>query len=492
MDDPDIVEDGRVYITDEKGDKIKFIERMKKGGFSFKALPKDEIKEVEAIRAADDVMLDELKFVGQVFEVLPGDVEEEVTVYLLDAQGEVIDSTVTDESGMFEFSRLPHNEKYLIKLKETDDDMNIAFINEKKRVYNIERMNEEGIITIEPTMDASQLVEQAKNLGFTTLIARLENAGAPVTNTIIEIYDTDDNLVSTVITNEKGEFQYNMLEYDKHYFIRIPEMDEALRNNSLLYVVREDGTPLYLINLLANGDFEFESLPFDEYEDIQQEEKRLVPEEVSLAGQLIPTEDDEIVEGMDIYLVGEDGRIVDTAKADKDGRFVFSRLNPDENYTFQLSGTESPMTLALIDENKVIETAVLTEDGTFRYTKLTYQLAQFVPMSAQEADMIEAQYDHEVTAQVFKKLPGDMGAGVKVFLYDEGGKLIKTAITDEHGNFTFAKLDEEQNYVIRIATDEDNFTMVTYNEQNQVVEMDIIFLELIIADNLFIKLKINV
>lgn len=473
-DDPDIVEDGRVYLTDEEGDKIKFIERMKKGGFQFMALPKDEIKEVAAIKAADDLSLDELKFVGQVFETLPGDIDEEVTVYLLDAQGEVIDSTVTDESGNFEFNRLPHNENYLIQVKETDSDMNIAFMNESDRVYNIEKMNADGVITIEPTLDASQLVEQAKNRGFTTLIARLENKGAPVTNTIIEIYDTDNNLVSTVITNDKGEFQYNMLEYDKHYFIRIPEMDDDMLDNSLLYVVKSDGTPLYLINLLANGDFEFESLPYDEYDDIQENEKRLVPDEVSLAGQLLPTEDTEIVEGLEVYLIGEDGRVVDTVRTDASGRFEFTKLNPEENYTFQLSGTESPVTLALIDEaNKVVETAVMNDDGTFRYTKLTYQVAQFVPMSTEEADLIEETYSHEVTAQVFKKLPGDMGAGVKIFLYDEGGELIKTAITDEHGNFTFEKLTEDQNYIIRIATDEENFTMVTYNEDNEVVETKI-------------------
>lgn len=470
-DDPEIVEEGRLYLTDEKGDKIKFIERLKKGGFKFQALPKDEMREVEAIRASDDIVINELKFVGQVFEVLPGDVEEGVTVYLTDTLGQVIDSTVTDEYGNFEFSKLPPTETYLIKVKEQDAGMNIAFINEEQRVYNIEKMNEEGVITLEPTIDASQVVEQAKNRGFTTLIARLENAGAPVTNTIIEIYDKDENLVSTVITNDKGEFQYNMLEYDKHYFIRIPEMDPAIRNNALLYVIREDGTPLYLINLLVNGDFDFQALPYDEYEDIQYEEKRLVPEEVSLAGKLIPTEDSEEIEGVDVYLIGEDGRIVDTVKTDASGNFKFEKLNPEENYTFQISATDAPVTLALIDEQeKVIETAVANNDGTFRYTKLTYQVAQFVPMSAQEADMVEAKFSHEVKAQVFQKLPGDMGDGIKVYLYDEGGELIKTAITDEHGNFTFEKLDEEQNYIIRIGTDEENFTMVTYNEDNEVVE----------------------
>lgn len=473
-DDPELVDEGRLYLTDKAGDKIQFIERMKKGGFTFKALPADEIVEVEAIKAADAVIVDELKFVGQVFEQLPGDIEEEVTVYLIDAQGDVIDSTVTDESGMFSFNRLPQNENYLIKVKEQDTEMNIAFINEKKRVYNIEKMNKEGVITIEPTMDASQLVQQAKNRGFTTLIAKLENKGAPITNTIVEIYDKDDNLVSTVVTNDKGEFQYNMLEYDKHYFLKMPSLEREMRDEALLYVVREDGSPLYLINLIENGSYEFMSLPYDEYDDIQAEEKRLVPDEVSLAGQLFPTEDTEIVEGLDVYLIGEDGRVVDTVKTDKNGKFNFSKLNPDENYTFQLSGTTSDYTLALIDEdNRIIEKAVLNKDGSFSYQKLTYQLAQFVPMSPKEADMVEAQFSHEVSAQLFQKLPGDMGAGIKVYLYDEGGELIRTTFTDSSGNFTFSKLDEEQNYVFKIATDADNFTMVTYDEEHKVVETKI-------------------
>lgn len=472
--DPEMVADGRVYLTDKKGDKVQFIERMKKGGFQFKALPIDEIKEVQAIKAKDEAILDELKFVGQVFQELPGDIEEELTVYLLDSQGEVIDSTVTNDKGQFAFNRLPQNENYLIRLKEEDTEMNIAFINDRKRVYNIERMNQEGYITIEPTMDASQVVEEAKNRGFTTLIARLENKGAPITNTIVEIYDKDENLVSTVVTNEKGEFQYNLLEYDKHYFIKMPSLDEDVRDNALLYVIREDGTPLYLINLISSGAYEFESLPYDEYDDIQEEEKKRVPDEVSLAGQLMAAEDDEVVEGIDVLIIGEDGRIVDTVKTDKDGKFKFEKLNPEENYSFQLSGTSTDYTLALVDaDNRIVEKAVLNDDGSFTYQKLTYQLAQFEPLSSEEVELIDQQYSHEVTAQIFNKLPGDIGAGVKVYLYDEGGELIKTTFTDSSGNFSFERLDQEQNYIFKIANDEDNFTLVTYNEENEVVETKI-------------------
>jgi outer membrane protein OmpA-like peptidoglycan-associated protein len=139
-----------------------------------------------------------------------------------------------------------------------------------------------------------------------------------------------------------------------------------------------------------------------------------------------------------------------------------------------LSGTTSDYTLALIDQdNRIVERAVLNKDGSFSYQKLTYQVAQFVPMSPEDADMVEAQFSHNVTAQLFQKLPGDMGAGVKVYLYDEGGELIRSTFTDSAGNFTFNKLDEEQNYVFKIATDVDNFTMVTYDEENKVIETKI-------------------
>jgi outer membrane protein OmpA-like peptidoglycan-associated protein len=475
-DDPELVDDGRLFLTDKQGEKLTLIERMKSGDFKFKALPVDEIKELEVKRAKDEVVFNELKFVGQVFEELPGDMKEEMIVYLVDdATGDILDSALTDEEGIFTFNRLPENRNYLIKVKEEDTELNVAFVNDRNRIFEIARIDSKGYATLPQPLDASKQTVKATNAGFTTLIARLESSGIPIINELIEIYDKDSNLVGTVITNAVGEFQFNQLEYDKHYIIKIPDLDGQSMDNALVYLVREDGVPLYLINKLEKGLYEFESLPFEEFEFTQKEEERLVPKYVELAGQIYNESEQETEAGKMVYLIGEDGRKLDSTKTDKDGKFVFTKLNPEENYSFQLSGGEvDDYALLLIDEqDQVIEKARLTADGMFVYKKLTYQVAQFAPLTPREADLVEQTFSHEVHGKIFKKLPGDMGAGVKVYIYDEGGDLIKTTTTDEAGNFSFTKLSQEQNYIFRIDDPTEDFTLVTLNEQGKVEETTI-------------------
>jgi len=475
-DEPELIENSRLFITDDEGTKVQSIEKLDAGDFKMTALPTDEIIELQELKAIDEVELAELEFSGQVFDKLPGDVNEEVTVYLTDTLGRLIDSTKTDAEGKFTFSRLPASENYLIKVKEVDTEMKIAFINEKERVYNIERMNKEGMINIKPTIDASTLLEEAKNKGFTSLIGKLEIQGSPVSNTVVEIYDRNDSLISTVVTNDKGEFQYNMLEYDKHYFLKIPTLEEDLRDDALLYVVREDGSPLYLINLINNGSYEFQSLPFDEYEVEAERRKRLVPREVAIAGQLYSINDEEDMKDLTVYLVGEDGILRDSVKTDEKGKFKFEKLNPDEHYSFLMDKPANDYTMVLVDQDdNVIEKAFLSEEEGFKYEKLTHQIAQFEPLDIEEAKLIESQFSHDVKAQIFNERPGDFGDKSKVYIYDKDGNLVGVTETDREGKFEFKKLDPEQNYIIKLENEKENqdYTMVTFNEENKVVEKKI-------------------
>jgi len=468
-DEPELVENSRLFVTDNQGAKVQSIEKIETGEFQLTALPTDEIMELQELKAIDDTELEEMEFSGQVFTDLPGDIEEEMVVYLTDTSGQIIDSTTTDKEGKFEFTRLPPSDNYLIKVKEVDEPMNIAFINDDERVYQVEKMNSEGVITLNPTIDASELIEEAKNKGYTTLIGRLENKGAPVKNTVVEIYDRNDSLISTVVTNEKGEFQYNMLEFDKHYFLKIPSLEEDMRDDALVYLVREDGSPLYLINLISNGSYEFQSLPYEEYELEAERRKRLVPKEVAIAGRLYSMDEEEDLSGLAIVLAGEDGVMRDTVKTDNNGEFSFEKLNPNEQYSFLMEKPSGRYTMVLIDQDgNVIEKAFFSEEEGFKYEKLTYQVAQFEPLDIEEAKLLEEQFSHEVKAKVFKELPGDIGK-VKVYLYDEDGNLLETTNTDKEGNFVFKKLDPEQNYIFKLENEaeEQDYTMVTLDDENK-------------------------
>ena len=469
-DEPELVENSRLFILDDEGAKVQSIQKLDAGEFQLTALPADEILELQALKAVDDVEMAEMDFSGQVFENEPGDLEEGVMVYLTDDMGFVIDSARTDSTGKFEFNKLPPSENYMIKIKEVDEPLSIAFINEDERVYSVEEVNEEGAIAVKSSMDASKLVEEAKNKGYTSLIARFENNGEPIKNTVVEIYDQDDSLIATVVTNNKGEFQYNMLEYDKHYFLRAPDLEDSLRDDALLYLIREDGAPLYLIDLLDNGSYEFQSLPFEEYELEAERRKRLIPREVSIAGRMYSIDEEEDMEGLTIYLIGEDEVLRDSVKTDSIGEFGFDKLNPYEQYSFSLDKPSSNYIMVLVDEEgNVIEKAFLTEEERFKYEKLTYQVAQFEQLDLEEAKLLEDQFSHTVEGKVFREAPGDLGKK-KLFIYDTDGNLLESTTIDKEGNFEFKKLDPEQNYIFKLEDDDEatDYTMVTFDEKKKV------------------------
>jgi outer membrane protein OmpA-like peptidoglycan-associated protein len=381
---------------------------------------------------------------------------------------------LTDEFGNFSFERLGTEENYLISLGTEEPAMNIAFVTEEGRVFDFAVTNKEGYYKLESQLDASRNIEQSKNEGYTTLIARLEHRGLPLKYTTVRIYDSKNNLIATVISNENGEFQFNHLEFDDVYFIELPELDEQTKYESLAYVIDQGGNPLYLINQLKDGRFKFFSLPYDEYKLVQQEEISFVPNIIKVAGQLYKRLPGDYSDGIKVYVLNQEGEIIDSTFTDGRGKFKFEKLRSDETYSFKVAGGGEDFNLALLDKNDVIiDKGIMNEKGNFSYKKLTYQVAQFEQLEAVEADLVEETYNHEIYGQVYQKLPGDFGDSMKVFIYDEEGNFLGTAYTDEKGKFKFSKLKEDQNYFFKIEHNEEQFQLLTLDEDENVIDKTI-------------------
>ena len=463
-------EGGRLFQLDELNKKVRLLHAGREGLFSFKALPVDEIR-LNMESEVDPGTLEEFVFLGKVFKKLPGDVNDRVMVYLLNDEGVVIDSVLTDEFGNFSFEKLDSEENYLIQIAEEDPELNIALVTKEGRIYNLAERTASGKFEIENQLDASQQLKKATNNGFTTLIARLEHQGIPLKYSRVQIFDVDNNLVATVISNENGEFQYNMLEFDNTYFINLPDVEDTIKYHTLAYVLNTEGDPLYLINQLKDGTFQFNALPFDEYKNIQQIEKSFVPNIVKVAGQIYKKLPGDFEDGTMIYVLSEDGEILDSVITDGKGRFVFEKLAADENYTFKIAEGNEAFNLALLDkDNIIIDKAILNGEGNFAYKKLTYQVAQFEQLDLVETHLVEDAYSHQVFGQVYQKLPGDFGDSLKVFIYDEEGNFLGTAYTDMEGKFTFEKLKSDQNYFFKIEHRDEDFQLLTFDEEANIVD----------------------
>jgi len=473
--DNSIVEDGRLFIVDEKGDKLQLLYALKSGSYKYRSLPFEEIVELNHLLAEDESKLLGVSnnINGTIYKKLPGDFKDSVMVYLLNDNGEVIDSVWSDKNGNFSFEELPADANYLIKVNSEDPGLQLATYNDENRMnQNVSSSN--GIFELKNMKDASKSTFSATNQGYTTLIARLVHQGEPVKHQWIKIYNKDKELLASVLTNALGEFQFNELQFDDTYLIELPELDTKTLYESVIYVLNEKGDALYLLNQLKNGDFEFNSLPFDEYSKMQLIEQAYVPMIVKLVGQLyekLPG-DFENQEPTLVYAIDESGTVIDSAWTDARGKFTFQKLKADETYTFKMKDESNNLNMAILDKNDlIVEKTTLNEDGEFEYQMLTYQVAQFDKLEVEDPELIEL--DNKLRGQVFKKLPGDYGDSLKVYIYDDEGSLIATTYTDSNGKFEFSKLDFDGNYFFEVEGADDSFQLVTLDENNNVLHRTI-------------------
>lgn len=462
-DDLDLVEDGRLYLTDDQGAKIKLLNRLKNGKFTFRALQPEEIKSLALLELQDSKLVDALSFKGLVYNKLPGDFAGPQLVYLVDKEGTIIDSVYSDNVGKFKFQKLGLDDgrDYFVRIPEGELEMTVALINEAERYYKLDHSKDGKYILAE-----EQLANT--NAGYTGIVSRLETYGKPLPYTKVNIYDAEDNIVATVFTNEFGEFQYNKLKIDNEYYFRAIDIYDETSLNTKLYVIDKEGDPLFLIKRLIDARYAFTALPYDEYLKLRKTEESSVPKLVALKGQIFKKLQGDFSDTLKVYLLDEGGNIIDSMYTDKGGYFNFEKLDADRSYSFRLNESKD-MNLALLDEdNLVIEQAVINEKGNFSYKRLTYQVASFNALEMVDAELIENEQTHEIFGQVYQKLPGDFVAGMEVYIYNDEGEVVGTAFTDKNGKFKFKKLNPEVNYYFKIEHHEEDFQLITLDENSNV------------------------
>ncbi|MFT6198620.1 MAG: outer membrane protein OmpA-like peptidoglycan-associated protein [Vicingaceae bacterium] len=455
-------------MTDERGAKIKLLNRLKNGSFMFKALKPEEIRLSTLIELEDTKLISGLSYEGQVYKKLPGDFTAAELVYLVDEQGTIIDSMLTDLSGKFQFQKLGLDDgrNYFVQMAEEDPELSLALINESNRFYKLDN-SESGRFAI---MD-EELANP--NAGFTGVIGRMEAYGKPLPFSEVDIYDKNDSLIAKVFTNGLGEFQYYRLTIDEEYYFKVKDIKDETSLNTKLYVVDESGDPLFLIKRILDARYVFNALPIDDYHLFRELEESSVPLLVGLKGQIFKKLQGDFSDSIKVYLLNEGGNVVDSMFTDNQGYFNFEKLKADREYSFKLSESKD-MNLALLDaDNLIIEQAIINDQGNFTYKRLTYQVASFEPLELVEVELIEDELTHEMYGQVYQKLPGDFQEGMEVYIYNESGDIVGTAFTDGQGKFKFKKLSADESYYFKIEHHELDFQLLTLDEDENILDKTI-------------------
>lgn len=189
----------------------------------------------------------------------------------------------------------------------------------------------------------------------------------------LQLVDENDQVIQTTTTNKDGVFRFDKLKMDENYLIKINEEDENLLNQSKIYITNSKGERVILATRLGAGKFKFKALKYSYYEElkpIDEVDESLLS--INIFGQVYKKLPGDYGNEMKIFVVDENGNIIGTAKTDKNGKFVFEKLSPDEAYLFKLEEDDEGYNIIILDENgKIIDNAKKIARNRYNYKRLS-------------------------------------------------------------------------------------------------------------------------
>lgn len=231
--------------------------------------------------------------------------KENITLKILDSNGDVVDEIVTDAFGRFTYQKLDPDESYVIKLAADDDEnyvgSKIYFVNEDGKKTNRYILTEDGVFA-----DASDINTKESIRGV------FKYNELPMSNSALVILDENGFPVDTIYTDENGKFEYEKLVYDQDYSVIPLNLEEDNWVDAEIYLTDLDGNKTQEF-ILRKDQFVFTEVV---------EDQKMV--EIAEADQAIVDDTEEIIGKAEVNEAwnGKSGDVIRVY-------FDFARSNPN-------------------------------------------------------------------------------------------------------------------------------------------------------------------
>ncbi|MCC7050664.1 MAG: carboxypeptidase regulatory-like domain-containing protein, partial [Bacteroidia bacterium] len=340
--DPTLKNFNTVSIYDRKGKEIfkggKFI-----GKFSFTVL-KEEATYLSLIENVPDTKIKK-RVVGT---LVNGDGSNtsiaNAEVWLLNANGDLIDKTKTDTKGNFSFKNLSSEENYLFTINPDDPAVKtigrVVLKDQKGNELYASKKDESGkfVFSVLATdnhllssMDAAD-IRLSKNLSGFLLAGDGDNA--PVDGATVKLVNNSGIMVATTTSANNGKFRFSNLRSDETYHVVIDESDPALKKYKNVILTDNTGKVLFTAQKSKEG-FKFDILKSDQ-NMLSLLDNNDVTLKHELKGYIINEETGAVVSGANVILNDKLNQTVASVKTNNKGFFRFSNLDNDQDYLINL------------------------------------------------------------------------------------------------------------------------------------------------------------
>jgi hypothetical protein len=358
-----------IFLTNDLGEKMVFMNQEELGLFGFKVLSGkkiNEINELEGLAGAGSIVDRSTTISGKVATF--GTLKEKVKLNIVDENSKVIDEIETDEDGYFEFKTNALEKSYFLSVDEekqglvdvyeiflTNDNAGEDIVVSKTNKHLFEfralsggRSNRGISKVVEHDRDLSQVIfDKYGYLPTRTSSAMsgyLKLDKLPLINTTISLIDNEDNTVEKAITDAEGRFVFEDAIPEGDYTLQLDEKQQLELGASEIYLAKNPQDVVFYLNDDRAGVFAFKKLsqerPMTLYSLRTETENGFVVsgENARIRGKFeykkLPKS------GVKLKLLDEKENVIQITEVKENGEFEFENYTVNENYFISVEDAE--------------------------------------------------------------------------------------------------------------------------------------------------------
>lgn len=283
-------------------------------------------------------------------------------------------------------------------------------------------------------------------------------SGLPA-NIAIQIVDENDFILYETKTDDKGQFVFKDIDYDKSYTIR------AIAEEDLLLALNDQNGEV-VANMTGDEDNYFV------YRHLQNEKNgtlNIIPENMMdfkldqghLTAQIVYEDDPgKYPANKKIVLIDGAGKEFKSTYTDAQGNFEFKKLSLKDNYLLTIPEVEEDVILLVYDiYGNVVAELKTNQQGTFTYRKINGDYTNKLQLQEEEELAFESNNQTIWGYFEYDSKPNANREGLIVKAFDEEGNLLAEEVTNKEGVFRFRNLPAQNSILFQLEESGESFVL---------------------------------
>jgi len=210
-------------------------------------------------------------------------------------------------------------------------------------------------------------------------------------NKMVYITNEKGEVMYYAQTDEKGNFKFEKLPFDRNYLMQLDISDAAFDGVSQFKIVDGSGHIILVSKSDEKGKFKFEIIASDpNVMSLMSVEDQ--PLHIDFKGKLIADNPDKTpLASVKFLLMNERDEIISFNTTDNSGGFIFTNLLPSGKYNFAIDVLDSkkiPFNKIIVtdEKGKIIKEITKNAEGVFKFNLLQSERMMMASISAEDFD----------------------------------------------------------------------------------------------------------